>query len=468
MLSIAVAIKDQGKYVPLMLIHWGENHSAIETCLERNIGYVLHHVTVQKTNSQSSNQRTAGQSTARSIAKRIKRSFFVQLIYYLLIFAREKRAAKRLLAKYSPACILTVGDRHVGIETAIIAQANDIGIPSIIIPFALSDQISAVAYRLAQAGWESTYGMRNVINRWLTKTKPEWVHAHEQNRLLWNSPGWMLAAHILGILPANPWNLGGGRAWKMALESEQARGILVREGLNPKKAVVVGKPRYDGAAEIKADLTRWRKEICQALELDPEKPLLLCSVPQLAEHDLLPWDEHWEEIKFLFQGLASAHRDLNVILSLHPKSDLNQYLPLASEYGHTIATAYSYDQLIPICDVFVATFSSTLTLAIVSEKPCLVIDFDWFGYDTFDDVPGVVVVGDRAQFVPALQRLFSDRSYYAQLVAGLTKSAPYWGRFDGKATDRVLDLIDEYILRGEEIRKLPKSEQRKALPPWSQ
>jgi len=285
--------------------------------------------------------------------------------------------------------------------------------------------------------------------------------------LLWNSPAWMISANVLGILPTDPWNLGGGQAWKMALESDQARDILVSEGLDPKKVQIVGKPRYDNSANIKTDRAKWREKICRDFVLDPEKQILLCSVPQLAEHDLLSWGQHWEEIEFLFQGLANAHDELNVILSLHPKSDLNQYLPHAEKYGHIIASTYSYDQLIPICDAFVATFSSTVTLAIVSQIPSVVIDFDWFGYDTFDEVPGIVVVRDRAQFVPTLQRLFSDRAYYDRLVEVLWKSAPYWGRFDGNATERVLKLIDKYIQKGEEIRILPKHERRRALPPWS-
>ncbi len=476
MLAIALAIKEQGKYVPLFLIHWKDNHNAVKLCLDHDIGYFLHNVKEQKGAKKGSknkiipkapNHQIKSQLAGKGTIKKLQRTFLIQLLYYLMVFAREKFAAKRLLAKYNPICILTVGDRHVGIETALVTQANTFGIPSIILPFALSDRPSSAAYRLAQKDWETTFGMSSRINRWLAKIKPKWVYETEQYRLLWNSSAWMIAAHVICILPVDPWNLGGGRAWKMALESDQARDILVSEGLHPQKIEVVGKPRYDNSANIKTDRAKWRETICRDFELDPDKPILLCSVPQLAEHELLSWDEHWEDIEFLFQGLAKAHDELNVILSLHPKSDLNHYLPRAETYGHIIASTYSYDQLIPICDAFVATFSSTLTLAIVSQTPSVVIDFDWFGYDTFDDVSGIVVVRDRAQFVPTLQRLFSDRAYYDRLVEGLRESAPYWGRFDGNATERVLNLMDKYIQRGNEIRKLPKHERRRALPPWS-
>ncbi len=471
-LYLAVAIKGQRKYEPLILVHWKDNDDAVNACREEEIGYILHGVEEQSVGMQPSGQSGGVQSKngngfASFVWGMIKRSFLAQFLYYLVVFSRDKWAAKRLLVNLRPECILTVGDRHVGIETALIRVANKRGIPSLIVPYALSGQAGAAAYRLAQEDWRHTYGMSSGINRWVAKIRPKWIHKTASYSLLWNSSAWMIAAQLTGIAVPAPWSLGGGAAWTMAVESDQARDILVREGMAAEKLVVVGKPRYDAASRIKENQLEWRIEVCRTLNVDPDKPLLVCSVPQLAEHALMPWEEHWQEIDFLFTCLSEPNPEHNVLLSLHPKSDLAQYLPRAEKYGFKVAINYSYDQLIPTCDVFVATFSSTVTLTVAAEKPAVVVDFGWFGYELFDELSGVVVVRERSNLVPTLTRLFSDRDYYNCLVAEQARAAKTWARFDGKATERVLNLIDDLVEKGREIQKMPRHERRKALPPWS-
>ena len=152
---------------------------------------------------------------------------------------------------------------------------------------------------------------------------------------------------------------------------------------------------------------------------------------------------------------------------MHPKSNFAEYAPRAERYGLVIAHQ-SYDQLIPISDVFVAAYSSTVTLAIAAHIPVIVVDFHNFDYDIFNDVNGIIIVRQREKFVSTLQRILNDQAFYQQLVDGQAQAAEYWVRFDGKATERILDLIDGLVTRGEEIRKLPRRQRRKAMHPWSQ
>jgi hypothetical protein len=268
-------------------------------------------------------------------------------------------------------------------------------------------------------------------------------------------------------MPSKPWTLGGGQAWSMAVESESMRQDLEGQGTPAEKLIVTGKARLDEAAELWQNQATARPRICAELGLDPARPLLVCSVPQLAEHELLPWPEHWQEIEFLFSSLKQAHPAVNVVLSLHPKSDAAHYAPLAERHSMLIARQHTFDQLVPICDAFVATFSSTVTLAIACHKPAIVIDFYGLNYDLFDGVSGTIVVRDRAAFVPTLQRMFSDKAYYERLVNGQAEAAPTWARFDGRATERIVEMVAELAVRGKAIQKLPPRQRRRALPAWS-
>lgn len=478
MLDIAIALDEQKKYRALVLIHWKKHYRTLEICKDRKLQVYLYGTeaeTPKKDSMVSENKKfNSGerpgriQSLTNWFVAQIKKLFFAQLLLYLVRFSRIQFDAISLLRKLQPECILFMADRHVGIETALISAANRKGIPSLIVPFALSESSGLAEYRLAQPGWRKTYGMISRINRVISRIRPEWVYNFEGNPLLWNTVPWLLAAEILGLMPKNPWSLGGGKAWLMAVESEYNKNNFVDQGAPSRKMRITGKPRYDRAAQVWNTQKIIRQQICDSLGLDIEKPLIVCAVPHLAEHDLLPWPEHWREMEFLFDTFAQLQPDVNTVLSLHPKSEYEKYLPRAEKFNLIIAQNISYDQLIPVCDIFVATHSSTVTLAIAAHKPTVIVDFYELDYLLFNNVPGIEIIREHENLLPMLERLFSDRDYYTQLVEGQAQAAKTWARFDGKATKRILDLIDDLVEQGKEIRKLPKRERRNMLPPWSQ
>jgi len=461
----------------MFVFSWQNHTHALNICKER--GYQVqvyadsNNAETETSNSKFQNNHQP-HSDSRSnniiiwVKGRLKKLVFILFVWYLVQFNKDKRFARRLLMQYEIACILLIADRHTGIETALVQLGNQFGIPSLIVPFGFADEESSVVYRQAQKDWRKIYGMQSSMNRVISKSKPNWAYSHEGETLLWNPPSWLFAALIAGILPQLPWTLGGGGAWSMAVESQYHKDSFVNQGILAEKIFVSGKARYDNSAELWNKKIIERAQFYRQLNLDIHKRILVCSVPQMAEHDLLSWTEHWEEIDFLFSSLGEIKSQANVLLSLHPRSDINLYAPKAEKYGLIISREYAYDYLIPLCDVFVATFSSTVTLAIACQKPSIVIDFYGFGYDYFDDVNGIEVCRKHDEFRDVLQRIFLDQTFYDQLVDGQVKSSEYWARFDGKATERILDKIDELVKKGKAIQNLPFRKRRQALPPWSQ
>ncbi len=487
MWDIALALEKQDKYRSLFFIHWDDHQRALSICEKHGIEAYLygkknrdnlemHDESLQNLDKRDAEKDVRGIAVREKgfspvlawIKSKIKRWFLPQFVLYLQRFYRVQIDAKSILKELRPECMLFMGDRHVGIETALIDAANRVGMPSLIVPFALSESSGLAEYRIAQPGWQKIYGMSSRINRYLASSRPSWSYIFDGTTLLWNMAPWILAAEIMGMMPANPWALGGGRAWVMAVESEYNKNNFEEQGTPSDKMVITGKPRYDRAAKVWDSQQVVRSQICEALGLDSAKPLLVCAVPQLAEHDFLPWPEHWEEIAFLFKNFSELQPDINTILSLHPKSDFAKYSPRAEKYNLVIAREHSYDQLIPISDVFVATHSSTVTLAIAAHKPTIIVDFYGLDYNLFSDIPGIVVVREHEKFPTVLAQIFSDQEYYNQLAEGQAQTAKTFASFDGKATERILDLIDELVEKGKQIQKLPKRERRKALPPWSQ
>lgn len=477
MLQIAEELAFRGGHSPFFLFTGDNFGSAINHCEKRGIQYAYYDISQTKIIDSSQEDRiSADAKTIDSrwvvitnwIKSRLKSSFAVMFAFYLIQFLNNRRFASGFLSQNKTDCIILIGDRHAGIETALVREGNLRGIPSLIVPFGFADEESSVVYRQALDNWKKTYGMETFLNRMIASIKPDWTYTHNAETLLWNPPSWLISASITGLIPHNPWTLGGGYAWRMAVESQYHKDSFCKQGVPREKIFVSGKPRYDRSARVWENKKLERRKIYNRFDFDDNKPLLICSVPQMAEHDLLSWSDHWDEVDFLFSSLAEQKSRVNVVLLLHPKSDYSQYLSRADQYSLQIAREYSYDQLIPVCDAFLATFSSTVTLAIACHIPVIVIDFFGLGYDFFDDMAGIAVCRQHEEMVATLYRLFSDDDYFQQMVNGQRLAADYWARFDGKSTERILDEIDKLIERGKEIQKLPKRKRRRKLPLWLQ
>lgn len=375
----------------------------------------------------------------------LQNGIFPGALINLARLARLLRRARRLLAKEQVAALVTIGDRHVGWETALIRAGQERGIPALIVPYTLSDPQGAAQYRLRLPDVDC-YRVSGLARRWLAGRYPQWVHsAGDGERLFFSPPGVGLAAQALGMMAANPWTIGGGSAACMAVENEHLRGMFLEQGVPAGKMVVTGKPSTDA---IYAELQRATAgEVRAELHLRPGERLLLLSVPHLGEHGLLPWDQHWREMDFLFTTLSRAaarQGDVRLALSLHPKSKPEDYQALADRCGAILARRRIYE-LLPACDLFVSNYSGTVMVAAGLAKPVVVIDFYGLDYTYFDREPGMVVLREREKLAPTLDRLLGDPDAYRELAAAQAQRAPAWISLDGRCTTRVVERLERVI-----------------------
>ncbi len=308
-------------------------------------------------------------------------------------------------------------------------------------PYGFSDPKGAATLRLRKTENKSQYFAKSFSGRLVEKTFPNWILNYDGRSLLFLPLSISLAAQVMGIMPANPWTIGGGAATKMAVESQRLLYLLTEQGIPPEKMIVLGKPSVDLIFEQmqKVDLIDLRTE----LGINDKMSVLLCAVPQLAEHDLLSWEEHWREIEFLFAALTRQPNSV-VILSLHPKSSPVDYQPLADQYGAIIASQRIYT-LLPLCDIFFATYSSTVIQAIGLGKPVIVVDFYGLNYDFYDQEPGVLVIKDKEIFSPTIESILLDQKYYDKLASAQQKRASEWILLDGHCTKRTVNLIYQMV-----------------------
>jgi len=270
---------------------------------------------------------------------------------------------------------------------------------------------------------------------------PQWIRRYGPEHVLFQPVSVSLAAWLHGMMASRPWSIAGGRATRAAVESEVARAARLSEGVPASKLVVTGKPSDDLTYKAIARDVGLPRQVTDVLS--DGRPLLVLAVPQLAEHRILPWDEHWAEIEFLFRTLERAWKG-PVLASLHPKSDPDQYRAFASKHGVQIAED-RLQRILPSCDVFVATYSSTVVQAIALAKPTVVVDFYGLDYTFYDNAPGVVVTRDRQQLEPVLGRIQTDPAYRRQLSQRQESTGKDWCLLDGRSTARILDVLEKLI-----------------------
>jgi hypothetical protein len=395
------------------------------------------HESYEKT---SISQANLSQGINKRIIKWVLSFFVFSFLWYLIKYWRYLRYSRIFLIEEEVAAVVVIGDRHVGWETALIKVANDLNIPTLIVPFAVSDPGSDIEARIRQP-YAHNYEVSSIIEKFVVRRFPLWVKEKELNQFCFLPIGNALAAEILGMMPSNPWTIGGGNAIRMAVASPKAYQAFRLEGIPNEKMVVTGKPGDDQM--FLAIQRLGEKNIRNELGVKENQALILCSVPQLAEHGLLSWTDHWHEIDYLFKVLTSLQRS-TLVLSFHPQSKPEDYKPFIDKYGAVFAKRRIYE-LIPACDVLVSTYSSVVVQAIGCGKPAIVIDFYGLNFDYYDNEPGIFVIKDREALSPTIQRLLYNQDYYNKIAIAQLERRAEWLLLDGKCTDRVINELYQMI-----------------------
>lgn len=364
---------------------------------------------------------------------------------YLQQFRRDVATANRLLDETSPALVVTAADRTLGLQTALLASARKRGIPSLVIPWAVWFPDEEHYARTVRPRWETHYGLARWTNRYVARKHPHLVIAQDGQQLLFRPGEMILAAEKLGILPPSPlrYTGGSGMADFVAVESRRTYDTCLSRGVPPATIAITGRVSSDDLYSVQVEAQKRRGELKAALGAAPNQPIILCAVPNSAEQKICSWDEHWRLTEMLFAALASFP-PAKVILNLHPKSRSDDYRPLAEKYGATICEA-PIEHLIPLCDLFVSTNSSTVVMAVGCGKPVVNLEIYGIADSGYKNCPGVTTVRDEAQVLPTLRRLMTDRAYYDQMIAVQKRRGADWILLDGQCGKRMIEIADRLV-----------------------
>lgn len=340
--------------------------------------------------------------------------------------------------------IVVLGGDMVGYDSAaFIAASHRNNIPVLIVPSTMTNGIeqAEVYYN------DPRHCGRRLLNRFVTKCFPQWAWEYKGKTILRESGARAIALELLKLAPPKPWVFNSGAADAIALESQAMKDYYLECGIDPLPLAVTGAPTDDVLAEGMATRTARLQNICTALGLVAGKPMLLVALPpdflyMPGGRPQCDFAEYERLLEFWFSALAEM-TGFNKIVCPHPSADPKILSRWESEELKISATPTA--ELVPLCDVYIASVSSSIRWAIACGKPVINYDVYRYRYTDFTEVPGVITFEEQGEFIAMLDKIREDPAFLRDIGLVQKKVSHRWGIQDGRSRWRIHSLMHQLI-----------------------
>jgi CDP-glycerol glycerophosphotransferase (TagB/SpsB family) len=274
---------------------------------------------------------------------------------------------------------------------------------------------------------------------------PRWIRKYKGRTIKrLPSSGMIVAKEIMGVAPPLPWQIHSGFTDGILVESIRMRQFAVSRGLPENKIYLTGVASHDVMAKNLIESEKKRRDIYQKFGIKDDLPFILLAMPQ-DDHPqgyARPFPAYKDMVLFLAESL-SACNGYHIIVCPHPSISRDR-INFIEKLGLKISDEPTFS-VIPACDIFIATFSSTIRWAISCSKPVISYDYYRCRWNEFSEASGVLIVEDKDAFRGTLKKLTTDKQFYAKIQEKQRQSSAQWGQLDGHASDRILNALDSFV-----------------------
>ena len=233
---------------------------------------------------------------------------------------------------------------------------------------------------------------------------------------------------------------------KIAIMGQFSKNVLVKCGVDESKLIVTGRPTYDVLA--RADEVFDKEKICTELGIAPGKKIILFATENLPPR----------ERDIIFYAACRAINnlsDMDFVIKVHPAElDYAVYGKVANEMGlnPVVTKDINIYEVIYVCDAMITMFSTTALEAMILGKPVITVNLT----DMKDPMPyaetgAAIGVYREKDSVPAIEGVLTDRTVQERLAVNRGEFVyAHAYKQDGKATERVANLIDKMIEKSKE------------------
>ena len=362
-------------------------------------------------------------------------------IYNLMVELRNQttiaKSCRRVLQIFGVRLVVVFEDNAEHSTGIWIGVSREALISNIIIPFTIADQLEPAEAHYNDPLYWADQGLFNRYASWLL---PHWSYRHKDRDLVRRPGAAILAIETLGFAPPSPWLLNSSRADAIAVESARMREHYCKLGFPARQLVVTGSLMDDVMYYKAAQRDSMRKE----LGLDVRKCLVLCSFPpnQLtATRPDCEFSDFGSLIDFWLGQLVNLKDqiDCEVIVKPHPALEAQHVERLRS--FPLVFTERETATLIPICDLYNTSVSSTIRWALACGKPVLNYDVFRYRYLDFRNEPAVITVEQRDEFTGRLAEICGVDGELASLTDKARVTSGEWGMLDGASDARLCALF---------------------------
>ena len=313
-----------------------------------------------------------------------------------------------------------------------ISAARSRGCRTVIISYGdldVNEALSAYSQSEAHLVPENLVGgMRSVMPEWMAQAGEKWI-----SRL----PYAQAIARVLTHCTAtNPWVVNSGPVDAIGVESPAMRDVYRQLGIPSDHLHVVGHPVKDLLHQKLVQHTSRRRQFGGSQTHGT--PSVVVAIPT----------DYTDLRSTEFGGYASVQdaflyplRDIlqaNIIVSLHPNAKEAHRERLIG-LGFQVARE-PLVEILPLCDLYVASVSSTIKWALGCGIPVLNYDVYEYHYEQYRTSQAVRTVSTIEDYRDAL-RSWQEEEPRSEWIAAARSVAGYWGPIDGQSTNRVLRLI---------------------------
>jgi hypothetical protein len=275
---------------------------------------------------------------------------------------------------------------------------------------------------------------------------PEWLYVHKKKTMLRLPFNQALVQKLLRVQSPQPWIQESTHAEAIISASQYDTDYLINIGIPAHQIKTIGIPNQDYLYNEYINASQNRERLYKELKLKPRSKLAVLAVPPNAlgmgqAAGEVEFKSYNDILDFWIEALcADAEKNgWNIILAPHPtldKSHLKKY-----ETPYCKLSFAQTSKILPICDLFIASISTTIKWANTCGIPVLNYDVYKLRYEDFSKNTATINTEDKQEYLEYQHRLFGDDDYLQKVKKDQKALMDYWGILDGKCTERLISLL---------------------------
>lgn len=354
------------------------------------------------------------------------------------------RSIPGLLDAHDIGLVILPEDNFYYFTNFYVKAVHNRGGGAIIVPFTIVNMLE-----WAEAFYkEPSHDADLMINAIIGFLFPNWCHKH-QGRSLVMPFQQVLCNEYFETTPPVPWLINSGHADAIAVESAFMHQYYLRSGIKADRLHLTGALYDDVLHHALTHAPILRQSLYKRLRLPNDRPMLLCALPpnQLAGAGRTQCDfsDYLQVLQAFLMPLRRLGSTLHCVVSLHPRIDPNALLALDLTGFHIVSDSVA--ELIPLSQMYIASCSATIRLAVNCGVPVINYDVYRYNYDDYKAIPGVLSIEDQAQYEQAVTTLCTLPEEYNRIREVSRNFSATHAVLDGKAGERLLALMNKVVNR---------------------